>query len=458
MTPSTNTWVHLEFEKLEPVGHRGPMATQGAHHVQAHGLCDRAVFVGITGCGQALPAAETAWHHVYELLPAIRASHFAPADLIPLEQALRTTLLKEAEGLNQTNSALWVYLPMPEPVAVLATVMACQQIASAQSNNKQNQINLVIRLGMPDELARAHGPKLSAALRFAQAAQVPGLSLHVTAETPAVANYYQQACGITAEVQVAPCPNLLHMAQQWQTDADSRQKAARRLVYLGEAREEKGYQYLPVLLRALLLEPSDLESPVGQSPLQVTLHSFANGENQTPAIEDAREQLQNLAGTLTNSRHSLWLINSPVSAAHYNNTLLAADVCIMPYRASAYSARGSGVLDECLASNTRVIINEDCQLYRDYRGHPLVFPLHLANSEQAKTDLINALHASRAGLSGTEKRNFCDGLTASTRKLEPDAGNLNPLAMSQLWNALVSKAHWSEVQLALEAAEQLKFS
>ena len=99
-------------------------------------------------------------------------------------------------------------------------------------------------------------------------------------------------------------------------------------------------------------------------------------------METTRRQLRELAAQLPEASE-LTLLQIAISEASYLNTLLTTDIVLMPYDEAAYRGRGSGVLDECLGAGIQVLLTDSSELYSDYRGHPLVFPLNLLNPRES---------------------------------------------------------------------------
>jgi glycosyltransferase involved in cell wall biosynthesis len=128
----------------------------------------------------------------------------------------------------------------------------------------------------------------------------------------------------------------------------------RHVVYLGDARTEKGYHWLPRLavdakmagLQARFTFQSNFSIPGGES-----------------AAVKARAELQALSPD-----YRVTLLTEALSSDAYFRLLLSADVVVIPYHAAAYKARSSGVFAEALAVGKPVIVPEGTWMADELRG------------------------------------------------------------------------------------------
>ena len=116
----------------------------------------------------------------------------------------------------------------------------------------------------------------------------------------------------------------------------------RHVVYLGDARTEKGYHWLPRLVS---------EAAAAGLPVRFTFQSHYNVPGGEPAATAARKQLGSLP---PNCR--VKLLTEPLTSEAYRQLLLGADIVVIPYDAEAYSARSSGVFAEALSAGKPVIV------------------------------------------------------------------------------------------------------
>jgi glycosyltransferase involved in cell wall biosynthesis len=114
------------------------------------------------------------------------------------------------------------------------------------------------------------------------------------------------------------------------------------IVYLGDARSEKGYARLPQLV---------LDAAAAQLSVRFTIQSnfsVPGGEGRTAK---ARARLSSLP-----LDYCVNLITEPLAGDAYRRLLLEADVVVLPYDAEAYASRSSGVFVEALAAGRPVIV------------------------------------------------------------------------------------------------------
>lgn len=362
------TWVHLEFEKLEPVGHRGPMASRTASCVVADPACKKSVFWGVDGAKAAFSNAKTCWSHIDESLPQIKDSKFQPQDIEAMVSRL-VALITEQLFLADVV----IYAPMPEPVALLATAIAVDRCL-VFAGERNRQLFVCVRVGMPDELACAHGVKISSVLRHLSANR-SGSPWLITAETPGIAQHLGDFLGFDVSVQPAALPSILSAKRRY--FQGSPQPA--RISYLGEARREKGFQYLPEIFRGFVTQ---------RCSFRALVHAYSNSENQSADMDTARTQLAELAAQLP-KESKLVVLQTAISDTSYLNTLLTTDIVLMPYAEAAYRGRGSGVLDECLGAGISVLLSHNSELYSDYCDHPQVFALDLLNPRESIALVMN---------------------------------------------------------------------
>ncbi|EAZ91307.1 glycosyltransferase [Crocosphaera chwakensis] len=119
------------------------------------------------------------------------------------------------------------------------------------------------------------------------------------------------------------------------------------LVYLGDARPEKGYHYLPNLIESLW---TDYIQP-GQ--IKVTIQSNFNIEGGQGLIPQARLALERYPNS------KVKLVKTAMSADDYYQLLSEADALILPYDPNSYRFRTSGVLTEALAAGKPVIVPQN---------------------------------------------------------------------------------------------------
>ena len=131
------------------------------------------------------------------------------------------------------------------------------------------------------------------------------------------------------------------------------------IVYLGDARTEKGYQYIPALVDGLFrscLEPGKC---------RFLLQSNFNIPGGEPAVRGPVEYL-----TEYDPRY-VRTFNEPLPKEEYEALSRKADINLILYDARQYYARSSGVFAEAMALGTPVLIPANTWMshqFSDYRG------------------------------------------------------------------------------------------
>ncbi len=114
--------------------------------------------------------------------------------------------------------------------------------------------------------------------------------------------------------------------------------------YLGDARDEKGFQHLPRLVEAFAPRPDE------RARVRFLFQANFNVPQGEPGSRYARSLLEQHDGDL------IELVHGPFDSAEYNALLRRMDIVLIPYAAESYSARSSGVLMEALSAGKPVLI------------------------------------------------------------------------------------------------------
>lgn len=124
--------------------------------------------------------------------------------------------------------------------------------------------------------------------------------------------------------------------------------------YVGEAREEKGFQHLPGVLERVLPHVGD--------GVRFRIQCGANVWNQTPAIVEARKALVDLART----DGRIELLDGALPEDEYLDLIRKADIVFLPYFPPQYRIRGSGVATEAAAFGTEMVISHGLDIAETY--------------------------------------------------------------------------------------------
>jgi glycosyltransferase involved in cell wall biosynthesis len=128
------------------------------------------------------------------------------------------------------------------------------------------------------------------------------------------------------------------------------------VVYLGDARPEKGYQYLPGLVSAIW--PTHIRT----QRARFTIQSNFNLPGGEPGIPEARRQLRQYPA------HQVRILDELLTDGEYYAELGRADLVVIPYESDRYRARTSGVLAEALAAGKPVVVPEDTWMADELDG------------------------------------------------------------------------------------------
>lgn len=142
---------------------------------------------------------------------------------------------------------------------------------------------------------------------------------------------------------------------------DRADRKAIRVIYMGDARGEKGYHYIPGLIEDLW------NDYVLTGKVTFHLQSNFNIPGGEPAAAVAREQLEYLAQRAPKGAIELYL--KPLTSSEYKELLLSADVNLLLYDRDNYYARSSGILVESLSAGIPVIAPANTWLSRQFDEH-----------------------------------------------------------------------------------------
>lgn len=192
------------------------------------------------------------------------------------------------------------------------------------------EIRLLPGAAVPTDLVSAQIWKIARS-------EYTGRRVFLWGETERLADYYQLQFRTHVEALPLPTP-------QWITrpPADIKEPGDKvTLLFLGAAREEKGFLELPELAKALAEDPVLAEKIV----LRIQCSEPIAGHNPP-----AREAIERLLEAPCCS-----LIHGPLSVEAYGRELLAADLIWLKYRPANYFARGSGIVMEAFSAGKYVL-------------------------------------------------------------------------------------------------------
>jgi glycosyltransferase involved in cell wall biosynthesis len=222
--------------------------------------------------------------------------------------------------------------------------------AAAHGSSALPLFHLVLRRD-PDEIDVREGPLGGIIGVFGRTAGSPVLRDHLRfyADTQELAAQYDALSG-QVPVQVVPIPHCLpeHMFTGDALPALPDRPLA--IVYLGNARREKGFQLLPDLVDQL----ADAYLATGRA--RFILQSNVNFGAGEPGIAAAVRHLE------TYDPAHVTLVDEQMSVADFQALVLAADIILLPYDPELYASRSSGILMQALAAGCPVIVPAGCWL------------------------------------------------------------------------------------------------
>lgn len=128
--------------------------------------------------------------------------------------------------------------------------------------------------------------------------------------------------------------------------------------YLGDARPEKGYQFLPALVEAL--GPRYLET----GRVRFVFQSNFNLPGGEPGIATARAQLDRYGAA------QVELLVEPLTQNEYYRRLAELDILIIPYLAHRYTCRSSGIFAQALAAGKIVVVPDGTSMSNVLKKQP----------------------------------------------------------------------------------------
>lgn len=127
-------------------------------------------------------------------------------------------------------------------------------------------------------------------------------------------------------------------------DSNTGRKNGLRIAYIGDARVEKGFHRLPVIVDALSRRAA------GGERLRFVFQANYGTPNREQQVVAAQAALQRWIPDLVE------LITEPLTSEQYWDMLAASDIVLLPYEPQAYRARSSGIFVEALAVGRPVIV------------------------------------------------------------------------------------------------------
>lgn len=191
------------------------------------------------------------------------------------------------------------------------------------------------------------------------------------------------------------------------------------LLYLGDARLEKGYHLLPDLVGQLW------EDWIKPGRIRVVVQSNLNIPGGEPGILQARNKLRQYP-------FGIEIIDEPMSAERYYDFMANSDIVVLPYDPKAYAGRSSGVLNEALASGKVPVVSMGTWLANQVepgRGCVFPYPAGLVAGVKAALERFEELAAEARAYAPIHRRhhsldNFLDMLLADPVPTAPTGASV----------------------------------
>lgn len=170
----------------------------------------------------------------------------------------------------------------------------------------------------------------------------PDARLRLVTDSEGLATEYASITDLP--IDVVPIPHTAPPStvdERFQALLPRKRPQQLRLVYLGDARAEKGFGMLPFAVLALT-------DYFGANRVQFVLQSFISSIHHTE-MREAVEALESF------DLPNVHLIKRPLSSTEYHTLLGSADLVLLPYNNNAYRSRTSGPLVESLSAGKPVV-------------------------------------------------------------------------------------------------------
>ncbi len=133
-----------------------------------------------------------------------------------------------------------------------------------------------------------------------------------------------------------------------------------RISYLGDARIEKGFQHLPMILSQVLRQVLDVQ-------FLIQLH-ISKSNAHDPVLQKAADEIRSLA---SRDPQRVVLLPGALDQKAYRDLLEKSDVILLPYDSIAYRWRSSGILVQGAAAGKVVLVpratSMETMIHRDPR-------------------------------------------------------------------------------------------
>ena len=211
-----------------------------------------------------------------------------------------------------------------------------------------------------------------------------GIDIRFYTDTPQLSLQYTTATRVLFETLPLPFPTQMIADRLGHMRKLRAGRAQTRFCYLGDARDEKGYQHLPGAIMRLAAGLPDA------SAVHFTLQSNFNVEGGEPLSGPARRKLSALSSSLVELRPTA------LSDHDYYDVLCDSDAVLVPYDVTCYENRSSGIFTEAMHAETIPIVPAGTSMAAQLPpGFPAVF-----HSPRELAGILEAIHRDKHRLRG----------------------------------------------------------
>lgn len=175
-------------------------------------------------------------------------------------------------------------------------------------------------------------------------------------DTNELAELYKQ---MVPSVKVVPIPHVIPKLKEElnnvliKTKIQNLSKEKKNIAYVGEARYDKGFQYLPNIIEKLI------DTNKYNFIIKTTTKVGGNDINKN-IISNAVKKLYELS----EKNDNIVIIDEPIDVDEYYKLFNYYDIILLPYEKAYYNANSSGILAEAIAHEIPVIVTKETWLSR----------------------------------------------------------------------------------------------
>ena len=307
--------VYVEFEKLGFAGHHTFTLNSYATCVNNE-LDDITPILICHKCGNNIKNSFSGYHQILDVLPIPVNPNSTVIDLINLIESMEKVVADLAERFDQ----LIIYTHMPSPYSLLSVLATAFKVVDPK-------ITFLTRLCMTDQEWEWYQLPLSWLVSAADT--MPNCKF--TTESVNLSDYYACHTEKSLKLQFNPLPIRSRLLSKSIKKFASNYSNPFVLSFLGEAREEKGYHHLNQFI--------DVWSEYCPYPYTFIIHSFANVNNRTSIINNAKQAVSKIS----QQNNHIKYFDCPIPGHIYDSHLMRSDLIVLPYDIGKYRVRGSGV-------------------------------------------------------------------------------------------------------------------